>query len=96
MSGKTPGPFVQDGDMICDERRSDRQWIAMFDDADTIDDATCEEIIDLLNKGTHFDRLLAALKNVRGDAAMSDQKIGAGTFDQVRDAIAEAQGRTEG
>lgn len=89
---RTPGPFFQDGDMICDRRRSEKpgqeQWIAILQDADTITDEEAQEVVDLLNKGTHYDGLLAALKRIHSGELPDLIAIS----DIAELAIAEAEG----
>ena len=88
---RTPGPFFQDGDMICDRRRSEKpgreRWIAMLEDADTITDEEAQEVVDLLNKGTHYDGMLKAMKEA---AIYAGDDVN--TRDILEDAIAAAEG----
>ena len=62
----TPGPFTLDPfDNIC--RREERYTLPVavaVTSADSEPQDEAAELVDLLNKGTHFDELLAVLKRV--------------------------------
>ena len=60
--GHTPGPFFFD-QMIC-RRRDDQSLQPIAIPAAALDQADVAWVVDLLNKGTHFDAMLAALKGV--------------------------------
>ena len=57
-----PGPFYEDGAMICELVEGNEDWIALFQDHH--DAPKVDEIIALLNKGTHYDALLAMCKRI--------------------------------
>ena len=50
--GNTPGPFSRDGRHICKDGETILSW--HFDARDG-DEAERDEMVDLLNKGAHFD-----------------------------------------
>ena len=111
MAEHTPGPFrfgqsgVTTGrdNVIADDRR--KVWVLAFPydsrGAD-LDQAERDELVDLLNKGTHFARLLEAAKTGRGHIAqvMEDVRRRSGAIlpghvrhlAEIDAAIAECEG----
>lgn len=95
----TPGPFYRDGVMVF--RRTGKHQ-HMFARLTTIrDEAEMDEFIGLLNKGTHYNGMLEALKAIRSAA---DERSGDFQADidglvaawvLVDDAIAAAAGGKE-
>ena len=62
----TPGPFNLDGRTI----RRNGFRVGMVSD---LDEAECAELIDLLNKGTHFDRMLIEIERA-GNAVSTEAR----------------------
>ena len=57
------GPYYVSGSMLCQEMGGNEYWIALFED--TLASSTVDEVINLLNKGTHAERLAGALRHAR-------------------------------
>ncbi len=91
----TPGPFYQRGPAICHRNvAAGRSARAMF--AEILDRAEREELVGLLNKGTHFERMLEALKGMstllQDASAVLDIARRRDAVRAMEDAIAEAEG----
>ena len=83
----TPGRFWLDvKNNICERR--DKCSVIVLTPLH-LDEAECEELVGLLNKGTHFDAMLEALKHVRANCLAHPDQL-------VDEAIAEAESRDDG
>ena len=87
---EAPGPFSRDGRHICEDGKTILSW---YFDARAGDEAERDELVGLLNKGTHFDGMMSALNWA---AVMLEKprymRAGPGPCSRaVRAAIAKAQ-----
>lgn len=79
----TPGPYRRDGDVV-------RLRGCVFAQAllsERMDEAERDELVGLLNKGTHFERMLEALETIRDAAGESipDDTLALAPDDTARD-----------
>ena len=89
MSKHTPGPFYspeRSGAIRC-RGRPGTQHVAMT--PLNMDRSELERMVDLLNKGTHFDEMLAALKHMMGEYAKVPDEVG--EIGNIRRIIAKAE-----
>lgn len=93
-----PGPFSRKGGMVFRQYGERDDWgVANLHGA--LDEAERDELLGLLNKGTHFERLVAAVKSaledgfetyspsIDGEGIVIDQSV----IDVLRAAIAAAE-----
>ena len=68
-SARVPGPFTLGEARNYGDPVIKHEGVSLGMLIDTVSDASVKEIITLLNKGTHYDGLLAALKEAQADYA---------------------------
>ena len=84
----TPGPFYREGNLIY---RSIEQH--SFLSADVLDETERDELVELLNKGTHFEKMLEALSRIAGECIGTGGAPDVSGIERVAmTAIAEATG----
>lgn len=74
---RTPGPFCRDGPMLFSRKQGSQLMLARL--SVYRGEEPLDELVDLLNKGTHYDGMMTLLKKAHGDyvAAASSARAAA-------------------